>query len=55
METTPGWCTWWVSAEYLPSAMNQLDEAGIDMQKVKLVYNDGAGGRYAILVVYKNE
>jgi hypothetical protein len=45
------WDTWWMSEDFLPNGMKQLDKRGVDMATVKIVPSMEMKNRY--LVVYK--
>ena len=45
------WDTWWMSEDFLPNGMSQLDKRGVDMDTVKIVPSMDMKNKY--LVVYR--
>jgi len=55
METTKGWCKWYVSVEYITSALKQLEDNKVDMTKVFIVPYSLLEPRADYIIIYKNE
>jgi len=57
METTIGWCKWYVKDDYLIDAITQLDEHNVDMTKVFIIpFPQRTGINVSdYIIIYKNE
>ena len=55
METTKGWCKWYVSDEYITKALTQLSKFGVDMRKVFIIPSVVKDIKADYIIIYYNE